>query len=85
MAASDYDIIVGQFAAYICSKKSLKTKKSPYDKRPISESEILMLVDWLLDRETESDSCGFSFKSQARPGCRVELRFVSENNDKANE
>lgn len=85
MAASDYDIVIGGLAAYICSKKSLMNKRTPYDRRFISESEILMLVDWLLDREAKGDSCGFSFKSRIRPGSRIELRFVSENNDKANE
>ena len=81
MAAKDYEICPALFNAYIA--KVSKKKKSPNimtdDRRIITENEILMLIDWYLDKELEENQTSLSFESNAREGKRIQLKFVNEN------
>ena len=80
MAAKDYQICPALFNAYIAkvSKKNIMTD----DRRIITENEILMLIDWYLDKELEENQTSLSFESNAREGKRIQLKFVNENKKK---
>lgn len=86
MAAKDYEICPALFNAYIAKVSKKKKKKSPNimtdDRRIITENEILMLIDWYLDKELEENQTSLSFESNAREGKRIQLKFVDENKKK---
>lgn len=84
MAASEYEITIGLGRAYISKIRKSNVLIIPTDRKPIEEGEILMLVDWLVDREAGKDGVGFSFQSRLRPDCRLELRYVKSGGKEAN-
>ena len=45
------------------------------DRRKIDENEILMLIDWYLDKKADEGEHGISFASHAREGMRIMLKF----------
>lgn len=77
MAAKDYMICPAIFNAYIAkvSKKNPSTMTD--DRREITEEEILELIDWYLDKNTEEDGKGISFDSLSRDGKKVKLLWES--------
>lgn len=82
MAAKDYQICPALFNAYIAKVSKKNPNVMTNDRRVITEDEILMLIDWYLDNELEENQTFLSFKSHAREGKRIHLKFVDENNEK---
>jgi hypothetical protein len=82
MAAKDYKICPAQFNAYITKVSKRNPNKMTDDQRIITENEILMLIDWYLDKELEENQTSLSFESQAREGKRIRLSFVDKNKAK---
>ena len=82
MAAKDYKICPALFNAYIAKVSKKNPNKMTDDRRIITENEILMLIDWYLDKELEENQTSLSFKSHAREGKRIQLKFVDENKEK---
>ena len=77
MAAKDYKICCALFNAYIAKV----SKRNPYmmlsDRKELTEGEILVLIDWYLDKEIDEDNKqALHFDSLTREGMRVEMRFV---------
>lgn len=81
MAAKDYQICPALFNAYIAKVSKKNPNKMTNDRRVITENEILMLIDWYLDNELEENQTSLSFKSHAREGKRIQLKFI-DNDEK---
>lgn len=76
----DYHICPALTSAYIAKV----SKKNPHlmlsDRREITENEILMLIDWYLDKMADSEEGGISFDSHTRLGSRIIMKFKKEAN-----
>lgn len=79
MSAQDYKICPGCFSAYIEKINKRNPNLMSSDRREITENEILMLIDWYLDKNTDSDENGISFKSHTRDGMRIHMQFKKED------
>ena len=75
MSAKDYSICPALFSAYIAKTDKKNPNLMTNDRREITEGEVLMLIDWYLNKETKEGSKGLSFKSLARDGMRIEMRY----------
>ena len=75
MAAKDYQICPALFNAYIAKVSKRNPNKMTDDRRVIEEEEILALIDWYLDKESDVGEHGISFNSNTREGFRIELCF----------
>lgn len=82
MAAKDYKICCALFNAYIGKESKRNKNCMTDDRREISEGEILMLIDWWLNKECEKDGKGIQFDSKLRNGKKVVLRFEDCEKDK---
>ena len=80
MAAKDYQICPALFNAYIAKVSKRNPNKMTDDRRVITENEIMMLIDWYLDKELDSEQTTLSYPSHAREGTRIQLKFI--DNDK---
>ena len=78
MAAKDYKICPALFNAYIAKVSKRNPNKMTNDRRPIEEGEIMMLIDWYLDKELEENQNTLSFDSHAREGKRIQLKFINK-------
>lgn len=77
MAAKDYRVCCALFNAYIGKVSKRNPNMMLNDRREITEGEILMLIDWYLDREIDEDNeHTIRFDSLTREGMGVEMRFV---------
>ena len=84
MAAKDYEIVCGLFSAYFAKTKKTKSNKMSKDRRPITEEEIMMLIDFALDRDfdkEEKDECGFTFESRMNEGYTVEVSLKKKKKE----
>ena len=63
MAAKDYQICPALFNAYIAKVSKRNPNKMTDDRRVIEEEEILALIDWYLDKESDVGEHGISFNS----------------------
>lgn len=83
MAAIDYEIVLGMASAYFAKKKKKPTNTMSTDRRPISEGEVMMLVDFYLKNHClKSEDCmGIEFKSHMWPGMKVKMEFVRDVED----
>lgn len=80
MSAKDYEICPALFAAYIAKPSKRNPGQMTDDRREITEGEIMMLVDWYLDNQSEKFPNGFAFDSLLRKGMRVEMRYAEKGN-----
>ena len=84
MSAKDYQICPACFDAYIAKVSKKNPGQMTDDRRKIDENEILMLIDWYLDKKADEGERGISFASHAREGMRIRLKFYKpdENTSK---
>jgi len=85
MAAKDYKICCALFNAYIGKTSKRNPDMMLSDRKEITEGEILMLIDWYLNKEVdENNKQAIHFDSITREGMKVEMRFVpaSKKEDK---
>lgn len=75
MSAQDYKICPACFNAYIAKVSKKVPGLMTDDRRKIDENEILMLIDWYLDRKAPEGEHGISFDSHAREGMGIKLQF----------
>lgn len=75
MSAQDYKICPACFDAYIAKVSKKNPGLMTDDRRKIDENEILMLIDWYLDKEADEGEHGISFASKAREGMGIKLKF----------
>ena len=64
--------------------KKTKSNKMSKDRRPITEEEIMMLIDFALDRDfykEEKDECGFTFESLRNEGYTVEVSLKKKKKE----
>jgi len=79
MAAKDYKICPALFNAYIAKTSKKNPNMMTSDRRKITENEILVLIDWYLDKELpEDEQKKLSFESLTREGMRIEMKFVKQ-------
>lgn len=81
MAAKDYNIVVGFAGAYIAKISKRNPIQMLTDRRVIKESEIFMLIDWLLDLKwgnVNKDGGVLCFDSRIREGMIVEIKFTDK-------
>lgn len=78
MTAKDYRICPALFNAYIAKVSKRNPKLMTDDRRPIEEEEILMLIDWYLDKELGEKNNVLSYASAIREGKRVQLKFIDD-------
>lgn len=77
MAAKDYKICCALFNAYIGKISKRNPNMMLNDRKEITEEEIMMLIDWYLDKEIDEDNKQrLCFKSLTREGMTIEMRFV---------
>ena len=78
MAAKDYQICCALWSAYIAKVSKRNPNKMLDDRREITESEILTLIDWKLgDWVSENeDSTGFIFENNE--GKKIEVHYVKD-------
>lgn len=82
MAAKDYEIVCGLASAYFAKKKKTKSNTMSEDRRPIEDWEIMMLIDYALDRTYYKEGkkeCGFTFESLIHKGYKIEVSLIKEN------
>lgn len=78
MAAKDYKICPALFNAYIAKVSKRNPNEITDDRRVITENEILMLIDWFLDKELVESQGTLSFNSQRREDKRIQLKFIDK-------
>ena len=78
MAAKDYRICPALFNAYIAKVSKRNPKLMTDDRRPIEEEEIMILIDWYLDKELGEKNNVLSYASAIREGKRVQLKFIDD-------
>ena len=83
MSAKDYKICPALFNAYIAKTSKRDPNRMTDDRRVITEQEILMLIDWYLDRKTDEGEHGLKFDSYTREG--YEIVFEFKRKEKKNE
>lgn len=77
MPAKDYKICCALFNAYIAKTSKRNPNMMLSDRKEITEGEILMLIDWYLDKEIDEDNTQrIRFDSLTRKGMRIEMKFV---------
>ena len=79
MAAKDYKICPALFDAYIAKVSKRNPNQMTDDRRVIEEREILMLIDWYLDKKLKGEENTLTYPSHARKGKRVQLKFIDDN------
>lgn len=80
MSAKDYEICPALFDAYIAKVSKRNPNQMTDDRRKITENEILMLIDWFLDRKADKGEHGISFDSAAREGMSIHMKFKKNEN-----
>lgn len=79
MAAKDYDIVCGWQNAYIA--KHTKTNEMSDDRKLITEGEIMMLIDFALEKflsDNDMEKGGFKFQSQRKDGYTIKVKLVKD-------
>ena len=78
MAAKDYKICCALFNAYIAKVSKRNPNVMLEDRREIRESEILMLIDWYMDKKCQEEEFKdgvVCFKSHAQEGKIIEIQL----------
>ena len=75
MSANDYHICPALSSAYIAKISKRSKNLMTEDRREITENEILMLIDWYLDKMSDEGEGGISFESFTRKGMRINMQF----------
>lgn len=81
MAAKDYKICPALFNAYIAKVSKRNPNMMLEDRREITEGEILMLIDWYLDKkcsEKEFQGKAVYFESHSRKGKAIKMEFINK-------
>lgn len=80
MAAKDYQICCALFNAYIGKPSKRNPNTMLNDRKEITEGEILMLIDWYLNKEIdENNKQILRFDSLLRKRMKIEIRFVPQS------
>lgn len=79
MSAKDYQICPACFSAYIAKIDKRNPNLISSDRREITDDEILMLIDWYLDKTADPGENGISFDSFKRDGMRIYVQFKHKN------
>ena len=78
MAAKDYEICCALFNAYIAKVSKRNPNLMLEDRREITESEILMLVDWYMENKCQDEEYKdgiVCFKSHIQKGKIIEIQL----------
>ena len=78
MSAQDYKICPACFSVYIAKIDKRNKNLMTDDRREITENEILMLIDWYLDKIADSGENGISFDSHTRDGMRIHMQYAQD-------
>lgn len=78
MAAKDYKICCALFSAYIAKVSKRNPNMMLDDRREITDSEILTLINWTLEQwvSKNENSTGFAFKNNE--GKKIEVHYLNE-------
>lgn len=82
MSAQDYHICPALSSAYIAKISKRYKNLMTADRREITDNEILMLIDWYLNKTADSGESGISFDSYIRVGMRIHMQFKHKKEDK---
>ena len=85
MAAKDYKICCALFNAYIAKVSKRNPNLMLEDRREITESEILMLVDWYMENKCQDEEYKdgiVCFKSHIQEGkiIKIQLKEKQQGN-----
>lgn len=88
MAAKDYEICCALFNAYIAKVSKRDPNLMLEDRREITESEILMLVDWYMENKCQEK--GYKdgvvcFESHVQEGKIIEIQLKDKPQDNSAE
>ena len=78
MAAKDYKICCALFNAYIAKVSKRNPNLMLKDRREITESEILMLVDWYMENKCQDEEYQdgvVCFESHVQEGKIIEIQL----------
>lgn len=89
MAAKDYKICCALFNAYIAKVSKRNPNLMLEDRREITESEILMLVDWYMENKCQDEEYKdgiVCFKSHIQEGkiIKIQLKEKQQGNSATN-
>lgn len=78
MAAKDYKICCALWSAYIAKVSKRNPNMMLNDRRAITDSEILTLIDWKLANwvSENEDSTGFIFENNE--GKKIEVHYLQD-------
>lgn len=78
MAAKDYKICCALWSAYIAKVSKRNPNMMLDDRRAITDSEILTLIDWKLANwvSENEDSTGFIFENNE--GKKIEVHYIQD-------
>lgn len=82
MSAQDYKICPALSSAYIAKISKQNRNLMLSDRREITDNEILMLIDWYLNKMSDEGESGISFESNTRKGMRINMQFKYKKEDK---
>lgn len=83
MAAKDYKICCALFNAYIAKVSKRNPNLMLEDRREITESEILMLVDWYMENKCQDEEYKdgiVCFKSHIQEGKIIKIQLKEKQN-----
>lgn len=81
MAAKDYRICCGMDNAYISKVSKRNPNVMLTDRYEISENDILMLIDWYMDKkckDSEYSDGVVCFKSHIKNGNIIKMQIITE-------
>jgi hypothetical protein len=78
MSAKDYEICPAFTSVYFAKVSKRNKYIMTSDRREITEEEILMLIDWYLNKTADMGEHGIAFDSCSRPGMRIIMKYTKE-------
>ena len=88
MAAKDYEICCALFNAYIAKVSKRDPNLMLEDRREITESEILMLVDWYMENKCQDEEYKdgvVCFESHVQEGKIIEIQLKDKTQGNSDE
>jgi len=75
MAAKDYEICCAMDKVFIGKQSKRHPDMMTGDRRELTDSEILMLIDWFCNKTSDEGEKGFKFDSHAREGMELVFQY----------
>lgn len=78
MAAKDYEICPALGAVYFGKRSKRNPEQMTKDRREITEEEIMLLIDWWLNKSTTNGGNGVMFPSHLKKDMKILVKFTDK-------